>query len=35
LLAFMIVILIIGMAIDAVFSTLSKFVRERRGLTGL
>jgi NitT/TauT family transport system permease protein len=35
LLAFMIVILIIGMLIDAVFSSLSKFVRERRGLTGL
>jgi NitT/TauT family transport system permease protein len=35
LLAFMIVILIIGMVIDALFSSLSKFVRERRGLTGL
>ena len=34
LLALMIVILLIGMVIDSLFGTLTKQIRQRRGLTG-
>ena len=35
LIALMIVILVVGMIIDVIFSALAKRVRTRRGLTGL